>query len=111
MDTPVVALEINPEVSESRRRFNEAVAAEIEEAVQRKQLELVKAMADAGIPLDEFPNTNEGLAGLRAWMKDHDIAIDRVVNQEDFSQSGTYIKRADMIVGFVPAEIVRGVLI
>lgn len=108
---PVVAMVQEKEVSESRKRFDQVVQREVQDAVERKQFEVAAALAKAGVPINEFPYTEEGSQQLAAWMKEHKIQVNKIVIQEDFTKSGYYIERSGVLLEFVPCEIVRGVMV
>lgn len=110
-DTPVVAAVKEAKVSDSRQRFDQIVQREVQDAVERKQLEVADMLAKAGVPINDFPDTEEGVAQLHAWMKEHEITVDKLVYQDAFRRSGYYVSRAGIEIGMVPCEIVRGVMI
>lgn len=110
-DMPLIAAVAEKQVHESRRRIDQVIKREVQDAMERKQFEVATALADAGVPVNRFDNTPEGARALAWCMKLMDIQIQKLVFQDDFRRSGYYIYRMGQQAGFVPCEIVRGVMI
>jgi len=109
--TQVIAVAPEPQKITGRQAFDQAIQREVQDAVARKEFEVAAMMEKAGCPINEFPNTPEGAQQLAAWMKEHDLQVDKLVFQDDFGRSGYYVKRAGIEIGMVPCEIVRGMMI
>lgn len=110
-DIPLIAAVAEKQVHESRKRIDQVIAREVQDAMQRKEFEIAAALADAGVPINRFDNTPEGARALKWCMDLMDIQLQKLVFQDDFRKSGYYVYRMGEQVGFVPCEIVRGVMI
>lgn len=108
---PIVAMIKEIDRSDSRKAFDQVVDREVQDAIERKQLELVALLAEAGVPVNEFDDTPDGIRQLHEYLNEHDISIDRLIFQDNWAESGTHIYRAGILIGIVNAEIVRGVMV
>lgn len=110
-ETQIIAAVPEQKKHESRLRMDQAIEQEVRDAMTETQFKVAELLAQAGVPINEFPDTEEGTAQLHAWMKEHEIQVDKLVFQDNFARSGYYVMRAGIEIGMVPCRIVRGVMI